>query len=172
MGICIYGVTLEKLSFDSLESPDTVLLMPFVTHKSFQKSLKNNEIFFYTDSKGVDSGPFLSMTYSNFHDLKNKLCFKLYKMNLNVLFDKIQQDLPSKKYSCPFYHFFNFSESEGFIGPSAVKEMAKALENKKFKTKFLRKIDKNDSDDYDYWTEVLYKIITETAKVDGYLKFC
>lgn len=172
MGISIYGVILEPLNFYSdVVDPSDEPSVPFIVSPLFKKSLKKSEIISFVNTKDI-SEDYFQLSYSGFSYFKSLLCKKLYEIDIDSLYDKFTYTKFNKKYECPFYHFFNFSDCEGYIGPSAVKEMAEAFKNKEFKKKFMKK-NKAKKDDFDYndHTKLLYKIIIETAKANGYLRF-
>lgn len=170
MGVSIQGINLEWISLDhkiSNPASDNPFYEPYVI-EGFERSLLEEEIIFYDDC-GYDGDSYsettLSTSCSSYNKVRNLFSLALVNKSDTAVFNECDTLEKNQPYPNPLYHIINFSDCEGFIGPAAVKEMAKFLKSKKGKE--LRKKVDSKSLAYD-----LVKIILETCEMEnGYVRF-
>lgn len=164
MGLCISGIKITKIN----KEPSDDTMETFVL-RGFERSLLDSEILVidYEDEnyECVGDGP--SMAYSSYNRFRSDLCEAALGLKIDDAWE-IAHNLPDDQaYPSAIYHIINFADNEGFIGPTAVKEL-----DVYFKENGDRIREKLNSEERSFnQFNQLAECVSDTAKENGYLEF-
>ncbi|RLA66593.1 MAG: hypothetical protein DRQ88_06065 [Epsilonproteobacteria bacterium] len=143
MSIWINRVKLNRIEDPNLQTGEEVsetkdYHCPYVADKTFERSLLESEKGHFVAERSKEGfGPeIFGGPYSYYNQCREKICKAVTGEDINYVWGKIEgmKELP---YERGIYHLLNFSDCEGFIGPTALKEIKEDLSGMSFKGKGL-----------------------------------
>ena len=160
MGLDIDGIKIIREG----KTDDTVFV-----YEGFERSLKDEEIVSldYDDENWECVADGISMSYGSYNGFRRVLAEAALNTSVENVWKLAGNLKDSEPYPSPLFHILNFADNEGFIGPSAVKELDSYFDER------LEYLKEELSDDEYYMHKVisLAECIKETAKENGYLRF-
>ena len=164
MGLDISGVVFKK--FKGLPN-----VYDTVSNQGFFRSLLKSEMVKYDYSDDcmeyVGGGP--SMSYGSYNRFRNELSMAALNKKAEEAWEEVRNLEDGEPYPSAIYHIINFSDCEGYIGPSSVKELNQYLLNNhdRIRKYFVDRDDNWNLSNFD----ILVKCVRDTSKVNGYLEF-
>lgn len=171
MGVSIYSLDIPKRKLSKAEKDNDEYQKVFAYPDFFRGLLKHERTFRnYEEDRTIHQG--LTMSYSGYNQLRAELAMAFLGKDINSIWERCSNLQPNQRYHCSLYYLFNFADNEGFIGPSAVKKMAKYLTPQRIqKFKIYCNNSKLRYDLYNYGMDLI-DCILETAKhPNGYIIF-
>jgi hypothetical protein len=167
MGMALGYCVLKTIKLDPLE-PVEECNRPYVL-KGFERGLLKKERKL---SVCLEYDSIFQMSYSGYNHFRSILCKSFLNKADETVFNEWYNAPLESKYPNGLYYLINFADNEGYIGPTAVKEIAKYFDDcnkrdtlKKKKEKFK----KMDKEFYPYLL-TLIKMVKVAASKNAYLQ--
>lgn len=164
MGLDISGIKITKKADESSEDA-----METFVYEGFERSLLDSEIvlldFEDENFEYVGDGP--SMAYSSYNRFRSDLCEAALGLKVDEAWELAFNLADEEPYPSAIYHIINFADNEGFIGPSAVKELDKYFKENGDRIRSNLDPEERSFDQFNQLAEC----VSDTAKEDGYLQF-
>lgn len=172
MGVHIYGIEIlkRKVSKDMLKDKNSDFGKTY-TLAGFERSLLKKEQRYrdYFNDKTLHDG--VSCSYSYYNQIREELAFAFLGKKIDKIWQKCSNLSQNQRYYCSLYHILNFADNEGYVGPQAVKKMAKYLTPQRI-NKFQIYCKNSKKNDLLYYGMDLIDCILTTAKNhNGYIVF-
>jgi hypothetical protein len=131
MGVSIRGLSIPKRKLDSEDQKEIKSLLKLKTRSNywemespneFKRTLKDKELTLLSGKEKEIAST--QMPYGLYNLVRREMSRIFLGKPVNQVWEEVLQLKEDEPYPCPIYHIINFPDNEGYMGPSAIKELA------------------------------------------------